>query len=64
MATRSKTVTIKLNIYSANDKENIIFSLANNGYKVWVEEIQDEPHDTPEYFVCFECNIIEIIEED
>jgi len=42
--------TIKLKIEYQLDKDRIVMSLANNGYKVWVEENDDDNS----YYVCFE----------
>lgn len=44
--------TIKLKIHSQSDRENMLIALANNGYKVWVEEIEDNVCNIT-YLVCF-----------
>jgi len=45
--------TIKLKIHAQEDRLNIIAALANNGYKVWVEEEKDNIYNVT-YFVIFE----------
>lgn len=32
--------TIKLNIQSYNDRRDMVFILAQNGFKTWVEEVK------------------------
>lgn len=44
---------IKLNIQGQEDIENIIVALANNGYKVWVEE-EPNKYLNKKLFVVFE----------
>ena len=44
---------LKLRIQPYHDREMLVMSLANNGYKVWVEE-EKIPHTvSSNYFVCF-----------
>ena len=51
---------IKLTIQNNVDKNSIVLSLANAGYKVWVEE----PYFMhPVYYICFEYKDITIAEE-
>jgi len=46
---------IKLKIKWYVDKDNLISALANNGIKVWVEEVENiENSYVKDYFVCFE----------
>jgi hypothetical protein len=45
---------VKLNIQSYSDREKIVVSLANSGYKVWVEVETELATDT--YYVCVELN--------
>lgn len=45
---------IKIKIQAHTDREEIVKSLANSGYKVWVEQIYVDVIVGAEYFVCFE----------
>ena len=44
---------IKLKIQAERDRENMVIALANNGYKVWIEEASDNVCKIT-YFVVFE----------
>ena len=44
--------TIKLNIQSYNDRRDMVFILAQNGFKTWVEEVKESL--TTSYYVYFE----------
>lgn len=45
---------IKLPIPYSADRERLISALANSGYKVWVEEEDDDSYATALFTVCFE----------
>lgn len=57
---------IKLNIPRNVDRTNLVQSLANNGIPVWVETEENctmMGTNKTEYYVCFEVNEKQIIDE-
>ena len=49
---------IKLNIQAHADRSNMIVSLANAGYKVWIEEQERRGFEAfRRYYVCFEYGV-------
>lgn len=46
--------TIKLRIDCAEERKDMLCALANNSYKVWIEEKRESFITPGEYFVCFE----------
>jgi len=48
--------TIRVNIQNGQDRENMVNALANAGYKVCVDKVEDERllYNNHRYYVCFE----------
>jgi hypothetical protein len=51
--TRDVPKIVRVSIFGQTEREKLVTALAENGHKVWVEEIEHLT-DVNEHFVCFE----------